>query len=268
MLFLGIMLCLAILMAAVYLLQNHLIYFPHSYSLAELVQAAAQHALVPWPSADEAYRGLVSRDAAGVRGSVVVFHGNAGSALGRLHYLAALEPLGFRVILAEYPGYGARPGQPGEQALVSDARALVELAARDSSGPLYVWGESLGCGVATAVAADPSLPVDGLALITPFTNLPDLAQSVYWYFPAKWIVRDRYDSVANLRDFRKPVAVLVAGSDEIIPFEQAEELYDSLAAPKRLWVFAGAGHNTWPASPQQAWWSEVASFLSGDQMPP
>lgn len=259
-LFLAMFLCIAFIAAAAYLLQNHLIYFPHRYSLAHLVQAAEQRGVSLWPSPDEGYRGLVSR-ATGPRGTVIVFHGNGGSALDRLHYLVALESLGFRVILAEYPGYGARPGRPGEPALVADAKAVVKVAERDLTGPLYIWGESLGCGVATAVAADPSIPVEGLVLLTPFANLPDLAQSVYWYFPAKWLVRERYDSIANLRGFDKPVAILVAGKDEIIPTEQAQELYDSLASRKRLWVFPDSGHNTWPTSPQETWWSEVVDFI-------
>ena len=51
------------------------------------------------------------------RGTAIVFHGNAGHAGHRAYYARALTPLGLRVILAEYPGYGPRAGQPGEQAL-------------------------------------------------------------------------------------------------------------------------------------------------------
>jgi len=44
------------------------------------------------------------------KGTVTVFHGNAGPAAGREFYLQALAPLNYRVILAEYPGYGGRTG--------------------------------------------------------------------------------------------------------------------------------------------------------------
>jgi len=44
----------------------------------------------------------------------VIFHGNACSAKGRYYYIEALERLGYRVILAEYPGYGSRLKRPSE----------------------------------------------------------------------------------------------------------------------------------------------------------
>ena len=106
--------------------------------------------------------------------------------------------------------------------------------------------------------------MEGLALITPFANLPDLAQSIYWFLPVRWFVRDQYDSIANLRGFTKPVAVLIADQDELIPRAQAQELYDSLTTQKRMWVFEGSRHNTWPVSPQQEWWQEVVDFIDGN----
>jgi hypothetical protein len=43
---------------------------------------------------------------------MIIFHGNAGSARDRLYYIEPLERLGYRIILAEYPGYEARAGHP------------------------------------------------------------------------------------------------------------------------------------------------------------
>ena len=103
-----------------------------------------------------------------------------------------------------------------------------------------------------------------MALITPFATLPDLAQAVYWNLPIGRLIRDQYDSVANLAGFRKPVALLVAERDELMPRSQADALYSGLEGRKRMWIFAGAGHNTWPAGAAAPWWAEVAGFLSGD----
>jgi alpha-beta hydrolase superfamily lysophospholipase len=262
--FLRMLLYMIIITAVIYLLQGKLVYLPHRYSIEDLREAADQWSLSLWPTPDGGYRGLVTLGGTGTRGTVVVFHGNAGSALNRLHYVSALERLGFTVVLAEYPGYGSRQGRLSERALVADAKATARLAARDFGGPLYVWGESLGCGVASAVAADSGLPVDGLALITPFASLPEVAQALYWFVPVKWLVRDKYDSIKNLRRFEKPVAILVAGKDELIPGEHGQAIYDSLTTRKKMWVFEDSGHNTWPASPEEKWWQEVADFVSSD----
>jgi hypothetical protein len=41
---------------------------------------------------------------------------------------AALTPLGLRVILAEYPGYGPRPSTLSERSMVPDAAETIALA--------------------------------------------------------------------------------------------------------------------------------------------
>ena len=245
-----------------YLFQNALLYYPDTYSLEALQNRVKNSRVSLWPEANENYRGLLAGlDLTEVRGTIVVFHGNAGSAMDRLYYVAALEPLGYRVLLAEYPKYGARGGALGEPSLVSDAVATVKALKQQFNGPLYVWGESLGCGVATGVASENSLAIDGVVLITPWNNLPALAQSIYWFLPAKWLVKDSYDNAANLKHYNKPVAVLMADSDEIIPNKQTLAFYESISTPKRLWVFKNAGHNSWPISPVEKWWREVTEFV-------
>jgi len=244
-----------------YFFQNAMLYFPDSTSLAQLLHQVKDSPVSLWPGANADYRGLIALPrSTETHGTIVVFHGNAGSALDRLYYVRALEPLGYRVLLAEYPKYGARGGALGEQSLVADAIGTLKALRQQFDGPLYVWGESLGCGVATGVAAERSLGVEALVLITPWNNLPDLAQSIYWFLPAKWLVKDRFDNAANLKDFKNPVVVLMADSDEIIPNKQTRAFYESIPSPKRLWVFKNAGHNSWPISPSEKWWREVIDF--------
>jgi uncharacterized protein len=50
--------------------------------------------------------------------------------------------------------------------------------------------------------------------------------------------------------------------DHIIPGRHSQRLFDSLSAPKRLWIFKGAGHNSWPTHPAEAWWREVMDFVA------
>lgn len=242
--------------------QESFIFFPERYPPDRIQASVDGLPLEPWPDPASSLRGFLGPAPADPpRGLVIVFHGNAGSARHRDYYVEALTPLGFRVLLAEYPGYGARAGRPGEAVFVADALETVRLASRAFPGPLVVWGESLGCGVATAVAREMGDVVDALALLLPWSDLPRLAQAVYPFLPARWLVRDRWDNLANLRAFRKATAIFMAGADEIIPPGHTRRLYDSLSAPKRLWTFPGAGHNTWPAAPGEAWWREATDFL-------
>jgi alpha-beta hydrolase superfamily lysophospholipase len=262
----GAFLCYALLAAAAYLLQDRLLYFPARTTRSQIVASASRLGLELWPQGGDDYYGLVSTTPPTAHsGTVLVWHGNAGSAINRTAYVSALQRLGFWVLLNEYPGYGARTGRVGESSFVGDALQAARLAKETFGGPLYVWGESLGCGVASAVAADRALDVQGAVMLTPWNNLPDLAQSLYWYLPARWFVRDQYDNAKHLRDFRAPVAVIMAGRDEVIPNRHTLRLYESLPGKKKLWVFEDAGHNSWPAAPDAAWWAEVMAWLSEQQ---
>jgi alpha-beta hydrolase superfamily lysophospholipase len=240
-----------------------LLYFPDKATRSQITQAAGRLGLALWPDDEDDYLGLVSRDPPTPKGTILIWHGNAGSAIHRVYYVRPLQELGFRVVLLEYPGYGARSGRHGEPSFVAAALQAARRATEEFDGPLYVWGESLGSGVASAVAANPDLEVRGAVMLTPWDRLPDLAQSLYWYLPARWLARDRYDNVENLRHFPGPVAVLMADRDEVIPNAHTMRLYESLSSPKRLWVFQNAGHNSWPTAPDAGWWAEVLEWVSG-----
>jgi hypothetical protein len=264
MLFLAAVLGLYLTVIAVmYLAQDRFLYFPGPGG----PELAGRLGLVGWPEEQSPLGFLPDDVPADPRGTFLVWHGNAGTALDRRYFSRALGARGFRVILMEYPGYGGRGGGRGEASFTEDARAAARLAGERHGEPLYVLGESMGCGVATAVAADPECGVEGVVLITPWATLPDLAQSAYPLLPARWLVRDRYDNVANLARYRGPVAVLISERDEIIAPRHAERLYESVPSRKRRWVFPGAGHNSWPTAAEETWWDEVVEFVTRTDPP-
>lgn len=246
-----------ITVAAMGWLQNHLLYFPSRAPVAQLERGA----LSAWPSAQD-FRGLVAEPAEPARATAIVFHGNAGHAGHRAFYAAALLPLGLRVILAEYPGYGPRDGTPGEAVFAADAAQTLALAQRAYGGPLIVIGESLGAAVAAAAAARQAEHVSGLVLITPWHRLEQVASHHYPWLPVRWLLNDRYDTVAELAMFRAPVLVAVAEHDHIVPPQFGAALHAALPGPKkRLLTIAAAGHNDWPDRVDATWWRDTLAFL-------
>jgi hypothetical protein len=251
-----------VVLAAVFLRQEKLLYYPERAPVERLVQGSG---LAPWPSAGD-FRALLAEPAAGaasVRGTVVVFHGNAGHAGHRMHYAQALAPLGWRVLLAEHPGYGPRAGALDERSLVDDAAQTVERAHAQYGAPLLVVGESLGAAVAAGAAGAQRERVAGLVLITPWDRLAHVAAHHYPWLPVRWMLRDDYDSAARLAGFARPVAVVAAEHDTLVPPRFARALYDGLAGPKRWVEIAGRGHNDWPDRADAAWWRSVLGFASG-----
>ena len=254
-----------LLLGGLFMFQDRQLYFPETLPLAAVLADARRDGLIPWPSEAE-YRGLLREPVGPARGTLVLFHGNAGHAGHRADY-AELGRLGLRVILAEYPAYGPRPGQVGETAMVADAVDTLTLARRQFPGPLLLAGESLGAGVAAAAFAKTPESVDAVLLITPWDRLAHVASHHFPWLPVSLLLRDKYDSVANLATSRVPVAVVIATGDSIVPAPFGRALYEQLPAPKRLWQVGGAEHNDWMARVDAEWWTGVLDFLLGQAAP-
>lgn len=248
-------------------LQYRLLYYPGS-SMPSPEELRAGNMRF-WPSGPDGYRGFAGTTRIDkARGTVIVFHGNAGTAADRAYYVAALEPLGYRVLLAEYPGYGKRTGQPGELSFVRDAKETVLLVHQQYGGPLFLLGESLGCGVAAAVGKYPPAPIDGIVLITPWDTLLSVARSKFPWFPVKVFLKDKYDNAGNLKNYRGRIAVVGAEQDEIIPIKHAYALYESLPGDKAMWVIKEASHNDWLSRTDRSWWQAITGFVSGETRSP
>ncbi|CAB3781296.1 hypothetical protein LMG28138_01166 [Pararobbsia alpina] len=245
-----------IVIAGVAILQNRFLYFPEKAATEDVVSDG----LRAWPT-PEAFRGLVAEPVGSARATVIVFHGNAGHAGHRSYYAAALTQLGLRVILAEYPGYGPRDGTLGEESLVADAQKTIVLAHRLYGAPLLLIGESLGAGVVAAAGVRERDKTAGLLLITPWDRLEHVAAYHYPWLPVKWLLRDQYDSVTHLASFGRPVLVVIAERDSIVPPRFGEALYNSLAEPRRLMVVKAAEHNDWIGRVDETWWREAIDFL-------
>lgn len=260
---LSLLLTYSLLLLVIFLFQRKMIYFPDTYSIEDQQQLADQADLKLWPSTDD-YRGLIAKTSQTTsKGTVIVFHGNAGSATDRTYYLDALEKQGYRVILAEYPGYAARNGSPSEQALIADGIQTAKQALNDFGGPIFLWGESLGGGVACGIVQSGQVQVKGIVLITPFSSMADVAQHHYWFFLAKWLIRDKFDNIENLQNYSGNTAILIAEEDEIIPNKYSLKLFESLHERKKILIFKDANHNTLPLNQELSWWQEVMQFVSG-----
>ncbi|MFP4373320.1 MAG: alpha/beta hydrolase [Spirochaetaceae bacterium] len=276
---------MVVLVAATLLLaacQDAFVYHPSTADEATLLEQASRYGMEPWPAAGRDRMGWYAppaqaqpdaREGAGGAGSsephrVIVFHGNGGQSVRRDHFVEGFQSpvtVGtWEVYILEYPGYGSRPGDPSEEALVSAAVEAVErLLEEDSSRPVYVVGESLGTGVAAQVAAAYPEDVPAILLITPFTSIVDVGAARFPKFLVNAILTDRYDNEDALSRYDGRVGVLLAGEDSVVPTELGRRLYEGYDGPKRLWIQERAGHNNLDYSPELAWWGELTAFLLG-----
>lgn len=249
--------------------QRSFIYHPFREPEPAQVARAAQAGMAPWRDGQGRLIGWqrASRKAAPPANRLVVFHGNTGYALQRRHFVQGFESLDegrtWEVYLFEYPGYGARPGQIGEAPFIEAGLAALDTLATADSRPIFLLGESLGSGLGSALAGRLPDQVQGLYLLTPYARMVDVAAVHMPWFPARWLLRDRWDNVTALKNYHRRVAVMVAGQDEVITAAQGLLVFEQYAGPKRLWVDESASHNTIEHSIDASWRREVSDFLLG-----
>lgn len=169
-------------------------------------------------------------------------------------------------VCLSYRGYWTSRGRPAEKGIRLDAAAALRWISqqyeKSSSGggsseslqslnptmarpaEVLLWGQSIGSGVATNLAAECSMPgnlhLNSLILETPFTSIREMLEVLY---PQKWLpykylwpfLRNHLDSWSNLgiiaeryefHQLPPCILILEAAKDELVPAELSQKLYD------------------------------------------
>lgn len=239
-------LCAAIgLLAMVWVLQDRLIYLPGGDLLAPAAVGVPAAEPLTFTTADgvELDAWYVPPDGEPA-GAVLVLPGNAGNRSHRGPLAAALRGAGLATLLVDYRGYGGNPGRPTQEGLLTDARAAATALQRRSGigdDRLVYFGESLGAGVATGLAAQ--RPPAALVLRSPFPSLGAVGRQVYPWLPVGLLLRDRYPSAEWIAGYDGPTLVVAGDADTLIPLPLSQQLAEAAGGPVAVEVVAGAGHN-------------------------
>ncbi|HNX05058.1 MAG TPA: hypothetical protein PKI32_06125 [Opitutales bacterium] len=217
--------------AALWVFQRRLMYHPTHEPVAM--------ALTEWMP-DGQYSGYV-REGSGE--NVWLFlNGNAGQA-SRFTFAADLLPRTDKVYFLEYPGFGARPGSPSMATLNAAAeKACGDIRRENPGAKLTVIGVSLGSGPAAHLGSIAN-PPERIVLIVPFGRMSDESQYKYPYLPARWLVRDDWDNIASLRNYRGRLQIFAERDDLMIPVKHARALHAAL--PQSEYTELPGGHGDW-----------------------
>ncbi len=243
-------------------LQRTLLYFPTRHAPSEEQRRATALGATRLPSVAGDTLGHRFADPRGAAEAIlVVAHGNAGSALDRTYFatLAWSQARRFEVRLVEYPGYGARSGQPDERGNVAAVVEAIDQA-KAAERPIVLFGESLGSAVVALAAAERRTDVAALVLVTPLPRLSLVAAHHYPFLPTA-LLADRYEADAAIARYGGPVAFVVAAHDEIIPPESALAMHRAYPHEKLLVVDPQATHNGLDYAGDAPTWRRVFTWL-------
>jgi uncharacterized protein len=232
----------AAVLALLYVTQRAMQYFPERFRTAPAAAGLPQAEEVVLDTTDGERLIVWHVPPRGNKPVALYFHGNGGSLRNRVDRFRALIEDGSGLVALSYRGYGGSTGSPSEAGLIADALAAYAFtSARYGAERIVLWGESLGSGVAVALAAQ--MPVGYLILQSPFTSAADVGAQTYWFVPVRLLMKDQFRSDLRIGKVAAPVLILHGDRDDIVPIALAERLYGLINAPKRFVRLAGVGHN-------------------------
>lgn len=229
------------LVGLLYFMQRNLMYLPYTARIEpaalglkqaaeEILQTSDGEKIIAWHIPPRAGKPVI-----------LYFHGNGGSIAGRAGRFAALTSDGNGLVALSYRGYGGSTGHPTETGLMEDAMTAYRFAAaRYQPGQIVLWGESLGTGVAVALAE--KNPVAKIVLEAPFTSTADIAASIYPIVPVRWLMKDQFRSDEKIGNVKAPILVLHGERDAVVPIRFGERLYEKITSPKRFVRFPEGQH--------------------------
>jgi pimeloyl-ACP methyl ester carboxylesterase len=182
---------------------------------------------------------------------ILFFHGN-GEIVADYDDLALMYVnAGINFLPVDYRGYGRSTGIPSVAGMMSDCHVVFTyvrqfLKANAYAGPLLVMGRSLGSASALELASHHKDQIDGLIIESGFAYTVPLLRRLGIDTDAFGIVEEgALCNLDKMRGFDKPLLVIHAEYDHIIPFREGEALYEACAAShKTLLKVEEADHNT------------------------
>jgi len=173
--------------------------------------------------------------------TVLYFHGQGGNLSGRASRFQQIVEQGYGLMAASYRGYPGSEGAPSEQAFIQDGLELFDTL-QSAGQTVILHGESLGTGVAAAVAARrPSAEL--VVLEAPYTGVADIAAAQYPWLPVHFLIKDPFLTRDRISGIAVPVLIVHGTEDRVIPVDHGQALYGKANSPKRIEIIEGAGHN-------------------------
>lgn len=269
----GVAAVASVSLAALYVMQNRLIYPSWAQGARGHVDTPASYGLpyrlVQLTTSDgvriEAYD--MQNTSVGSESTVLILCPNAGN-IGYFVPIADVfyRQLGMSVFLYSYRGYGHSGGSPSEKGLKLDADCVMSHLATDpfhKKNKLVLYGRSLGGANAIYIASKFASLCDAVILENTFLSIPKV---VPYVFPAlkyfSGMVHEIWNSEALIKgcDETLPFLFLRGLKDEIVPPSQMRKLYDDCPSRnKQVFEFPLGTHND--TIIQDGYWDLVRDFL-------
>jgi fermentation-respiration switch protein FrsA (DUF1100 family) len=192
--------------------------------------------------------------------TVILLHPNRGDRRAMIDRAALLHELGYAILLIDFQGHGESPGAnitAGYRERLDVVAAVQFARAENPHHRIGVVGRSLGG--AAALLASP-LDIDALVLESVYPTISEAVHNriamrlgplshvlapalLVQLKPRLGISPSQLRPIDHIHDAGCPVLVATGDRDRRTTLGETKRLYQAAREPKRMVVFAGAGHD-------------------------
>ena len=216
------------------------------------------------------------------RGAVILLHGVHADRRAMLARTEFLSRAGYAVLLFDFQGHGESLGTNITFGFLEsrDATASVDFVHQKSPGEkIAVIGVSLGA--ASALLAEPPLPVNALVLESSFPTIyhatEDRMMERFGFLgrlatplltcqlkPRLGIGLDDLKPIAHAGEISTPKFFIAGTTDKLTTIEESKQLFAAAAEPKQCWWLDGAAHVDMQAFARAEYERRVGGFLAAN----
>ena len=216
------------------------------------------------------------------RGAVILLHGVHADRRAMLARTEFLSRAGYAVLLFDFQGHGESLGTNITFGFLEsrDATASVDFVHQKSPGEkIAVIGVSLGA--ASALLAEPPLPVNALVLESSFPTIyhatEDRMMERFGFLgrlatplltcqlkPRLGIGLDDLKPIAHAGEISTPKFFIAGTTDKLTTIEESKQLFTAAAEPKQCWWLDGAAHVDMQAFARAEYERRVGGFLAAN----
>ncbi len=201
--------------------------------------------------------------------NILFFHGNAELAQEYNQIGKLFNQYNCNFIVSDYRGYGLSNGEPTKDNLHLDADLIfvyVESFLKENNyvGKLLIMGRSLGSASACEIISKHSKNIDGCIIESGFaTEKPILDMFNINPIEINFNENDGFENLRKLQTYSKPLFIIHAEQDHIIPFSEAEIMKkESQASKKELWKIPNANHNDIIMHTKENYFIRIKDFIN------
>ncbi|MEP0059776.1 alpha/beta hydrolase, partial [Rhodopirellula bahusiensis] len=146
------------------------------------------------------------------------------------------------VLTAEYRGFQSDGFTPTETSTIEDAVSAIHALSEATGTPvsqIMIYGRSLGGGVACGLVAalhERGDSTEALLLDRTFDSAASVGADRFFFLPVRWLMKNQYDSVQALENYRGVLVQIHGTPDRIVPQKNGRALHDSLALEHKEWI--------------------------------